>query len=242
MPYLWQVALEAHREGVPVMRAMLLEFPEDPACEMLDRQYLLGGSLLVAPVFSENGIVDYYLPAGRWTNFLTGKVQEGPGWRREQHGFLSLPLMVRPNTIIALGAADHRPDYDYAENVTFRIYELSDGSEASCHVSSPRRADAERLIVRRIGKHVTATFSGERSGAWRLQLAGISKVQAERSPANGRRPVRNYHQASIRWETARVRDLAENLRTHLCQALVDWGKANHDSVHTSERRSQHQTT
>jgi alpha-D-xyloside xylohydrolase len=84
MPYLWQVALEAHREGVPVMRAMLLEFPGDPACETLDRQYLLGGSLLVAPVFSEDGIVDYYLPAGRWTNLLTGKVQEGPGWCREQ--------------------------------------------------------------------------------------------------------------------------------------------------------------
>ncbi|HVJ57552.1 MAG TPA: alpha-xylosidase, partial [Terrimicrobiaceae bacterium] len=57
MPYLWQVALEAHREGIPMMRAMLLEFPEDPACEMLDRQYLLGGSLLVAPIFTEHGIV-----------------------------------------------------------------------------------------------------------------------------------------------------------------------------------------
>ena len=178
MPYFWQVALEAHLEGVPMMRAMLLEFPEDPACETLDRQYLLGGSLLVAPIFTENGIVDYYLPAGRWTNFLTGQVHEGPGWRREQHGFLSLPLMVRPNTIIALGAVDHRPDYDYAENVTFRVYELSDGSQASCQVSS-RRAEAEQLIVRRTGQRVTATLSGESSSAWRLQLAGIAKVSAK---------------------------------------------------------------
>jgi alpha-D-xyloside xylohydrolase len=177
MPYLWQVALEAHREGVPMMRAMLLEFPEDPACETLDRQYLLGGSLLVAPIFTGNGLVDYYLPAGRWTNFLTGKVQEGPGWRREQHGFLSLPLMVRPNAIIALGAVDHRPDYDYAENVTFRVFELSDGSEARCRLSSPGRTEAEQLIVRRTGKRVTATFFRESSSAWRLQLAGISKVQ-----------------------------------------------------------------
>ena len=168
-----------------------------------------------------DGIVDYYLPAGRWTNLLTGKVQEGPGWRREQHGFLSLPLMVRPNTIIALGAVDHRPDYDYAENVTFRVYELSDGSEASCHVSSPRRADAERLIVRRTGKHVTATFSGESSSAWRLQLAGISTVQAREALQTARRPVRNYHPASSRREAARVRNLAENLPRRLCQALVD---------------------
>jgi alpha-D-xyloside xylohydrolase len=176
MPYLWQVALEAHREGIPMMRAMLLEFPEDPACETLDRQYLLGGSLLVAPIFTEQGIVDYYLPAGGWTNFLTGKVQEGPGWRREQHGFLSLPLMVRPNSVIALGAVDHRPDYDYAEKVTFRVYELSDGA-GRCRLSSPGRTEAEQLIVRRTGKRVTATFSRESSSAWRLQLAGISKVQ-----------------------------------------------------------------
>jgi alpha-D-xyloside xylohydrolase len=179
MPYLWQVALEAHREGVPMMRAMLLEFPEDPACETLDRQYLRGGSLLVAPIFAEDGIVDYYLPAGRWTNFLTGQVQEGPVWRREQHGFLSLPLMVRPNSIIPLGAVDHRPDYDYAENVTFRVGELSDGGEASCQVSSPKRVEAEQLIVRRIGQRVTATLFGESSSAWRLQLAGISKVSAK---------------------------------------------------------------
>jgi alpha-D-xyloside xylohydrolase len=57
---------------------------------------MLGGSLLIAPVFSEDGTVDYYVPAGRWTNLLTGQVQEDPGWCRETHGFLSLPLMVRP--------------------------------------------------------------------------------------------------------------------------------------------------
>ena len=99
MPYLWQVALEAHREGVPMMRAMLLEFPEDPACETLDRQYLLGGSLLVATQSSRRMVsLTTTCPRAAWTNFLTGKVQEGPGWRREQHGFLSLPLMVRPNS------------------------------------------------------------------------------------------------------------------------------------------------
>ena len=96
MPYLWDAALEAHREGVPMMRAMVLEFPDDPACDTLDRQYMLGGSLLVAPVFSEDGPVDFYLPAGRWTHLLTGQVQEGPGWHRERHGFLSLPLMCAP--------------------------------------------------------------------------------------------------------------------------------------------------
>ena len=52
MPYLYAAAGEAAREGLPMMRAMVLEFGEDPACDCLDRQYMLGGSLLVAPVFS----------------------------------------------------------------------------------------------------------------------------------------------------------------------------------------------
>ena len=77
MPYLFGAASQAHDSGVPMMRAMVLEFPDDPACDYLDRQYMLGDSLLVAPVFSPDGGVDYYVPDGRWTNFLTGEVVEG---------------------------------------------------------------------------------------------------------------------------------------------------------------------
>lgn len=51
------VAVEAHRTGVPTMRPMLLEFPDDPATPTVDRHYLLGPDLLVAPVFSEDGVV-----------------------------------------------------------------------------------------------------------------------------------------------------------------------------------------
>jgi alpha-D-xyloside xylohydrolase len=86
MPYLFDAACAAHERGVPVMRAMPLEFPSDPGCDTLDRQYMLGDALLVAPVFSPHGAVDYYLPAGRWTNFLTGQVVEGGRWVRERHG------------------------------------------------------------------------------------------------------------------------------------------------------------
>ena len=131
MPYLWAEALAAHREGVPVMRAMLLEFPQDPACDTLDRQYLLGGSLLVAPIFTEDGTVDYYLPEGRWTHLLSGEVRAGGRWHRAQHDFLSLPLFVRPGTVLPLGAVDDRPDYDYASGALFRVFELADGAAAA---------------------------------------------------------------------------------------------------------------
>jgi len=178
MPYLWNAALEAHSEGVPMMRAMLLEFPDDPASDTLDRQYMFGPSLLVAPVFTEDGTVDYYLPAGRWTHLLTGQVQEGPGWIREHHGFLSLPLMVRPGTILPLGAVDHRPDYDYADGVTFRAYELADVNKQTCTVSTPQRPEPLYLDVQRTGQRVTASVTGDTSVRWQLQLVGVQRVAA----------------------------------------------------------------
>jgi len=94
-PYLLQSAKEACNRGIPVLRAMFLEFPDDPVCAYLDRQYMLGEDLLVAPVFSEDGEVSYYLPDGEWTNLLTGEKVKGGCWRTEKHGFLSMPLFVR---------------------------------------------------------------------------------------------------------------------------------------------------
>jgi alpha-D-xyloside xylohydrolase len=94
-PYILKSAQEACEKGVPVLRAMFLEFPDDPACAYLDRQYMLGSDLLVAPVFSEDGEVSYYLPEGEWTKLLTGEKIKGGCWKTEKHGFLSLPLLAR---------------------------------------------------------------------------------------------------------------------------------------------------
>jgi alpha-D-xyloside xylohydrolase len=94
MPYLLDTARQAHEHGWPMMRAMVLEFPHDRACETLDMQYMLGPALLVAPIFNSEGEVEYYLPAGEWRNLLTGESVNGPSWRKEKHGYLSLPLWV----------------------------------------------------------------------------------------------------------------------------------------------------
>jgi len=178
MPYLYGAAVEAQREGRPMMRAMLLEFPDDPSCDHLDRQYTLGGSLLVAPVLSETGLVAYYLPAGSWTHLLTGEVRSGGQWCREQHGFLSVPLWVRPGTVLPIGACDNRPDYDFADGVTFRVYELEDHAEAACTVPSMTGAVALRCVVRRSGRQISATVEGPSAGRWHLQLAGVREVTA----------------------------------------------------------------
>jgi alpha-D-xyloside xylohydrolase len=168
MPYLYAQALVAQREGLPVMRAMLLEFPDDPACETLDRQYMLGDSLLVAPVFSESGSVDFYLPAGKWTHLLSGKIVEGGRWLREQHSYHSLPLYVRPGRVIALGAVEDRPDYDFAEGVTLALFALDDGHDASLNLPAQDGSTAASFRITRSGDEI-AVERTLGSGAWSAQ-------------------------------------------------------------------------
>ena len=124
MPYLFKAAVETSETGVPTMRSMVLEFTEDRTCHYLDKQYMLGDSILVSPIFNDSGMAEYYLPAGTWTNYFTGEKTEGARWIKEKHSYLSIPLMVRENSVIASGFCDDKADYDYADGVQLRVYEL----------------------------------------------------------------------------------------------------------------------
>ncbi len=152
--------------------------------ETLDRQYMLGDSLLVAPVFREDGVVDYYLPGGKWTNFLTDEVVTGGGWRREKVDYLSIPLWVPENTVIPVGARDDRPDYDYAEGVALHIFNLGDG--ATVDVTVPDTLGASRAVfhVERQGQALKVTRLGA-PGAWSVLVRGkgLQPVKAEGSQA-----------------------------------------------------------
>jgi alpha-D-xyloside xylohydrolase len=175
MPYLYSTARQAHANGTPMLRGMLLEFPDDPGCDYLDLQYMLGEALLVAPVFSYDGVVNYYVPAGRWTNLLNGNVVEGPRWVREKHDFMSLPLMVRPNTVLAIGNQDIRPDYDYADGVTLRVYQLEDGKRATAEIPSVTGDIQTTFTVWREGRKINVERKGKNKG-WQLLLAGIPAI------------------------------------------------------------------
>ena len=104
MPYILKMSEIVHTQGVPMMRPMMMEFPEDPSCLYLDRQYMLGDSLLVAPIFNSDGVADFYLPAGTWISLITGESVTGGTWRSEKHGYTSLPLYVRESSLTQNGA------------------------------------------------------------------------------------------------------------------------------------------
>ncbi|PFG30537.1 alpha-xylosidase [Paramicrobacterium agarici] len=137
MPYLLQVGREAHETGLPFMRPMQVEFAGDPSVDHLDRQYMIGSQMLVAPVFSAAGEVQYYLPAGRWTNFFTNETVDGGAWRAETHAFDSIPLWIREGSVIPLGARSDRPDYDYLDGLTLAVYPTQDAGGRDVTITTP---------------------------------------------------------------------------------------------------------
>ena len=175
MPYLYAAAVTARDEGTPVMRAMLVEFPDDPTAHYLDRQYLLGPDLLVAPVFSHDGGVEYYVPDGTWTHLLTGAEVTGPGWHREVHPMGSLPLLVRPGSVIATGADQTRPDYPYADGVTLRVTRPVDGQRTVTTVPGLDGSAAAVFTTTVEGSQLRVT--ADRAVAnWSVLLVGAGDV------------------------------------------------------------------
>ena len=161
MPYLYAQAVHTHNTGIPMMRAMLLEFDEI-GCEDLDRQYMLGDAILVAPVLREDGAVDYYLPQGKWTHLLTGETLEGHGWRRDTYDFFSLPVYVRENTILPVGSYAERPEYDYADGLTLRLYQFADGAAAERTVCDTEGNVILTAKASRQGDTITVTLTGRK--------------------------------------------------------------------------------
>ncbi|GCE77281.1 alpha-xylosidase [Cellulomonas biazotea] len=168
MPYLAGAGTQAHEQGVPVMRPMVLEFPADRGARTVDTQYMLGDHLLVAPVFSADGEVDVYVPEGTWTSLLTGERVAGPRWVREQHGFDSLPLYARPGAVVPVAARAERPDDDWLDGLTLRVFEVPDGHRSVTRVPGAG-GDAE-FEVSRQGRTVRVVARGT-SAPWSVQVA-----------------------------------------------------------------------
>ena len=160
MPYLFSAAVHTGKTGVPAMRAMLLEFEADRNCLDIDTQYMLGDSILVAPVFSEDQKVSYYLPEGCWTHFLSGETRRGGKWYTETYDYFSLPLFVRENRFVAVGADDQRVDYDFSAGLELRLYALQDGGEA------------QTTVCQRDGSFLTAVKAMRRENKVEIKIEG----------------------------------------------------------------------
>ncbi|MBQ5989641.1 MAG: alpha-xylosidase [Oscillospiraceae bacterium] len=122
MPYLYAEAVHTHETGIPMMRAMFLMYPDDPVCLTLDRQYMLGDSLLCAPVFREDGVVQFYLPEGNWTDIITGEKECGGKFITRTCSYMEMPVYAKENSLIPYGDFKDNFAYDYYNNTEFVWY------------------------------------------------------------------------------------------------------------------------
>ncbi len=122
LPYIYSCAHVSSRTGWPMVRAMVLEYQEDPNCYDKDTQYMFGESFLVAPVFNEEGERILYLPAGKWIDYWTKEEHEGPRNIAYRAPLERLPLFVKADSIIPMG-----PEMNYVgekpfDPVTLDVY------------------------------------------------------------------------------------------------------------------------
>ncbi|KAK6526330.1 hypothetical protein TWF694_004928 [Orbilia ellipsospora] len=179
MPYILRAALEAKEKGTPMMRPMLMEFGEtDMNVWNLDTQYMLGSDLLVAPVFSRDGEVSFYVPKsssggkkGRWVSFFHdrgfGKVYEEGNWYTEKHGFDTLPLLVRPGAAIPYNPSIATPDGDYLRGLQVLVNgPLSEGKKVEI---------VEPSDVEKVSKTVTISKDLTAAGL-NVQVVDLSEL------------------------------------------------------------------
>ncbi|MCC5848600.1 MAG: alpha-xylosidase [Verrucomicrobia bacterium] len=121
LPYIYAEAFRCADAGLPMARALVLEFPDDPTVWNLSDQYLFGESLMLAPMYGEENHRKVYFPEGIWTDWWTGIHIQGPQWRTVEADEETLPLYLREGAIIPMGPPMLHVDEVKTETLEIRI-------------------------------------------------------------------------------------------------------------------------
>ncbi len=148
MPYIYAQAKKCTETGLPMMRALFVEHPDDAGAWLIDNEYLFGDDILVAPLFEETTERDVYLPKGTWIDYQTGKVYEG-GWHTIEAGKIPIVMLVQEGTVIPhIKLAQSTKDMDWS-NVELKIY-ASDSDVATGQVCLPADSKLQTIKVKNV--------------------------------------------------------------------------------------------
>lgn len=174
MPYIYTEAAKTAATGIPLMRHIAIEFPNDPAAPNCDTQYMFGGGLLVAPIFNERGECEFYVPdGGTWYDLQSGEGFEGGRYYKRTYDYYGLPLLVRPKAIVVCGSFGRDFDYDYADMTTVYVGELSDG-EYVC--SEIHKTDGSEVCfaAKRTGENILVICEDQDASFDAVSMQGLN--------------------------------------------------------------------
>ncbi len=144
MPYIYAQAKKCTETGLPMMRALFVEFPDDPGAWLVDDAYLFGEDILVAPLFEDVDEREVYLPKGEWIDYQTGEVY-AKGWHKIKVGEIPIVMLVRNGAILPhIALAQSTKDMDWSK-LTLKVY--STDSKASGILYLPGDKDLTKVEV-----------------------------------------------------------------------------------------------
>jgi|TARA_R100000388_G_C7245186_1_gene164603 alpha-D-xyloside xylohydrolase len=145
MPYLYSQAKHSSERGLPMLRALFVEYPDDPGSWLIDDQYLFGSDMLVAPLFENVEQRDVYLPPGTWIDYQTGKAYKG-GWHSIEAGEIPIIALVKSGSVIPhIKLAQSTEFMDWSE-IELKVYSVDD-MDASGYIFVPEGDELQEITL-----------------------------------------------------------------------------------------------
>ncbi len=148
LPYIYSQAVISARQGLPLVRPMVLEYQHDRCTWDIDTQYLFGTDLLVAPVFNPEGQADIYFPEGSWCCYWTNETVKGPCWRSFLVPLDRIPLWIREGSMIPFGPSMQYVDETNTDHYDILAFQAEDGSELEIYDEGPDLLPHVRTTIR----------------------------------------------------------------------------------------------
>ncbi|MBR6938135.1 MAG: alpha-xylosidase [Prevotella sp.] len=143
MPYVYAQAKDCTEKGLPMVRALFVEFPNDPGAWLVEDEYMFGEQILVAPLMESGTSRTCYLPKGKWIDYQNGKVYEG-GYQDIEAGKIPAIILVRDGSLIPHAPLAQRTDKINWDQIKLKAY-LVDAKK--CKGLLYRPGDAKIQVV-----------------------------------------------------------------------------------------------
>jgi alpha-D-xyloside xylohydrolase len=121
MPYVYAQAKDCSEKGLPMVRALLVEYPHDPGAWLVEDEYMFGSQILVAPLLESGNSRTVYLPKGKWIDYQTGKIYEG-GYQEIEAGEIPCIILVRDGSLIPHVPVAQRTDQIDWDKIEWKAY------------------------------------------------------------------------------------------------------------------------
>ena len=172
MPYIYTQAVKTSETGVPMMRAMFINYSSDPVCLTLDKQYMFGDSLLCAPIFNDRSEAKFYLPEGSWTDIITNETYCGGRYYTKKCTYMEMPVLAKENSLIAYGDFEENFEYNYADNTEIVWYSPVENTPAETEIADKNGNTVLKIRLTKQGNNIKTDISSEGNFNIRLRING----------------------------------------------------------------------